>query len=75
MHPVDWQGEDLPYFSFASLFDDHLHDLQIWEWILWRNDGRRARSTRAGEGISFPGEVMSSIGEEEPRKASSSEAI
>jgi hypothetical protein len=48
LHPVDWDGIDLPYFSFTSLDDRSIHDLGLRKWLLTRNEGRRARATKSG---------------------------
>jgi hypothetical protein len=48
LHPKDWLGEDLPYYSFTDLTDGDIRDLSMWKWILQRNDGRSARGSKSG---------------------------
>jgi hypothetical protein len=48
LHPVGWDGKELPYYSFARLTDVNMEDLTFWLWLLRTNKGRWARSTRAG---------------------------
>jgi hypothetical protein len=48
LHPKDWKGDDLPYFSFAALSDENVRDLELWQWLLRGNDGRKAHAARAG---------------------------
>jgi hypothetical protein len=48
LHPKDWAGHDLPYYSFAALNATNIHDLKMWLWLLSRNDGRSARGFRSG---------------------------
>jgi hypothetical protein len=47
LHPKDWRGEDLPYYSFSTLNSDNLRDLAMWKWLLIRNDGRSARGHKS----------------------------
>jgi hypothetical protein len=39
LHPKGWDGSDLPYYSFTKLRDIDCQDLELWRWILERNDG------------------------------------
>jgi hypothetical protein len=48
LHPKEWEGYDLPYYSFAELSERDCGDLTMWKWILERNDGRQARGGRSG---------------------------
>jgi hypothetical protein len=48
LHPKDWSGADLPYYSFAELSDIDCKDLEMWRWILERNTGRQARGGHSG---------------------------
>jgi hypothetical protein len=48
VHPADWDGEDLPYYSFTQLTANNMRELDMWEWLLQRNDGRKARGERSG---------------------------
>jgi hypothetical protein len=48
LHPPGWEGQDLPYYSFAVLNDTVCKDLQLWKWLLEQGDDRRARDGRAG---------------------------
>jgi hypothetical protein len=48
LHPVDWDGNDLPYFSFTSLDECSTKDLTLWKRLLTRSKGRRARAIKSG---------------------------
>jgi hypothetical protein len=48
LHPLDWDGSDLPYFSFTSLDERSTRDLHLWKWLLTHNDGWRARAIKSG---------------------------
>jgi hypothetical protein len=48
LHPPEWEGEDLPYFSFVALTPPALEDLDFWKWLLDLDVGRRARALRSG---------------------------
>jgi hypothetical protein len=48
LHPERWAGDDLSYFSYASLSEADLHELDLWSWLLLHNHGRRARATKSG---------------------------
>jgi hypothetical protein len=49
LYPVDWDGSDLPFYSFTSSLDDRsIKDLNLWKWLLIRNEGQRARATKSG---------------------------
>jgi hypothetical protein len=34
LHPLGWDEDDLPYFSFAKLSDEDIHNLGLWQWLL-----------------------------------------
>jgi hypothetical protein len=48
LHPSGWDEDDLPYFSFAQLYNEDIHNLNLWQWLLKRNSGWSARSSKAG---------------------------
>jgi hypothetical protein len=48
LHPVDWQGQDLPYFSFTSLSEADLDGREFWTHLLSTETGQFARSDRSG---------------------------
>ena len=48
LHPEGWVGDDLSYFSYASLSEADVHELDLWSWLLLHNHGRRARATKSG---------------------------
>jgi hypothetical protein len=48
LHPCDWQGDDLPYFSFTTLSDADLEGLDFWTHLLESDTGRHARLDRSG---------------------------
>jgi hypothetical protein len=48
LHPKDWKGDDLPYYSCTALTTDDVRELEMWRWLLRRNDGRTARGHRSG---------------------------
>jgi hypothetical protein len=56
LHPKDWTGQDLPYYSFAALSATNIHDLEMWLWLLARNDGRSACGFRSGVLIPSSGD-------------------
>jgi hypothetical protein len=56
LHPKDWNGDDLPYFSFTALSSDNVHNLNLWTWLLRRNDGHRVLARRSGTLIPSMGD-------------------
>jgi hypothetical protein len=48
LHPKDWKGDDLPYYSFTALTQDNARELAMWRWLLNRNDGCTARGHKSG---------------------------
>jgi hypothetical protein len=48
LHPPGWDGQDLPYYSFAELTEVVCDDLKMWKWMLERDGGRQAWGGRAG---------------------------
>jgi hypothetical protein len=48
LHPEGWAGDDLSYFSYASLSEADVRELSLWSWLLRNNHGRRARATKSG---------------------------
>jgi hypothetical protein len=56
LHPVDWDGNNLPYFSFTLLDECSTKDLTLWKGLLTRNKGQRARAIKSGTLISSFGD-------------------
>jgi hypothetical protein len=54
LHPLGWDGEELPYFSYTSLTYEDLQEFGMWTWILEHNYGRRARAQKSGTLIQDP---------------------
>jgi hypothetical protein len=48
LHPIDWQGQDLPYFSFTQLSAADLEGLDFWTHLLGTETGQYARTSRSG---------------------------
>jgi hypothetical protein len=48
IHPADWDGNDLPYFSFTSLDGRSIQDITLSKRLLTLNKGRRVRATKLG---------------------------
>jgi hypothetical protein len=48
LHPTGWDGQDLPYYSFASVSNKDFDGLTNWLWLLDLNPGRAARGHRSG---------------------------
>jgi hypothetical protein len=59
LHPVDWDGIDLPYFSFTLLDKRCTKDLHLWKRLLTHNEDRCARATKLGTLISSFGDGSS----------------
>jgi hypothetical protein len=47
LHPPGWEETYLPYYSFTTLSDKNVKDLQWWHRCLSANYGRQSRAARA----------------------------
>jgi hypothetical protein len=47
LHPPEWEETYLPYYSFATLSDKNMQDLQWWRRCFSVNYGRQSRASRA----------------------------
>jgi hypothetical protein len=48
LHPLGWDGVELPYFSYTPLTSDDLREFSMWTWVLKHDYGRRARAQNPG---------------------------